>query len=94
MYKLNNLDKKVSSGKFFEDYTFDELVDVAKDRLYSKQKHKRCESFMPFAVALHKHINLEGSKFEFMTLKQCIEAVEESFIDEITSHIINLENNK
>lgn len=43
---------------------------------------------MKFATALYERINLEGNDFKFMTLKECIEEVEESFIDELSKRIL------
>lgn len=83
--KITNVDEKVRTGRFFYDFSFDELVEVLKE--IKTESIENYHTMMPYAQALYDYISKNG--FVVTTLSRCMGDVRMSLIEELIDRVLN-----
>lgn len=83
--KITNVDAKVRTGKFFYDFSFDELVEVLEEM--KTESVENYHTMMPYAQALYDHISKNYATIT--TVSRCMSEVRMSLIEELIDRVLN-----
>ena len=83
--KIRNVDEKVRTGRFFYDFSFDELIEVLEEM--KTESVENYHAMMPYAQALYDHVSKNYATIT--TLSRFMNDVRMSLIEELVSRVLN-----